>query len=176
MEEMIVARFVLGDSAAYGELYSTFRDVALRVAGRIVQSASDAEDVVQMAFLKAWTHRTSLRDHNAFRPWLLRIVRNLAYTLCNKRKRFTQEAPEAPEAHLVANESTPYQEVARSREYTALHRAIHTLSARQCQVITLRVRHDLSFKEIGAKLGCSDGAARVNYLYGVRNLQAKMAA
>ena len=173
MEELIVARFVLGDRTAYGALYREFQGVALRVAGRILQSASDAEDVVQMAFLKAWTHRASLRDHNAFRPWLLRIVRNLAHTLCNKRRRFTQDAPET---HQMVHDSTPYQEVARSRERNDLHQAIQTLSARQCQVITLRVRHDLSFKEIGAQLGCSDGAARVNYLYGVRNLQEKMAA
>jgi DNA-directed RNA polymerase specialized sigma24 family protein len=50
------------------------------------------------------------------------------------------------------------------------------LSPRQNQVITLRVREDLSFKEIGTRLGCSDVAARVNYLYGVRNLQQRMAA
>lgn len=169
---LLASRFRAGDRDAFGALYAATRDAAYATAIRILRCPNAADDVVQSAFIRAWNARERLREAGAFRGWLLRIVANLARTLCVRRARFVAfEVGCEPQVAVTAHD------VLEAREATeALDEAIERLSPRQCQVIALRVREDLSFKEIGARLGCSDVSARVNYLYGVRNLQSRMAA
>lgn len=170
---VLATRFQAGDRAAFGALYLRLREVVFAAAARIVRSPSDADDLVQTSFVRAWNARARLRDPSAIRAWLLRIVVNQAHTLCARRRRFVDvavddvHADDAPDAEAT---------VARRQTRKVVEAAIQTLSPRQCGVVTLRVREDLSFKQIGARLGCTDVAARVNYLYGVRNLQARLAA
>ena len=54
--------------------------IALRTAV-LLGAGSDAEDVVQEAFVKAYRSLGGFRDEAPFRPWLLRIVANEAHNL-----------------------------------------------------------------------------------------------
>ena len=171
--EELVVRFQAGDAKAYGALYTRFREVVFSVAMRIVRNVADAEDVVQNTFLRAWNARTRLRSPGCIRPWLSRIAANLAKSLCGSNNRNT-ELPEIAEELAVAPSAHDQLEEQETR--ARLHDAIDKLSPRQCNVISLRIGQDLSFKEIASHLGCTDVSARVNFLYGVRNLQAKLAA
>ncbi len=168
---LLVSRFQKGDRHAFGQLYEAFRQRVFNVAVRILRNRSDAEDVVQMAFVRAWDKRDHLRDPDRFRGWLMRITSNLANTLYGHRARFSDEVEDTTCQAPGAHDAIEFRAIREK-----LYNAISVLSPRQNQVITLRVREDLSFKEIGTRLGCSDVAARVNYLYGVRNLQQQMAA
>ena len=55
--------------------------IAHAVARAVVDSDTDADDVVQDAFLLAYKELRSARDPSKFRAWLLRIVRNRAYNV-----------------------------------------------------------------------------------------------
>ena len=168
----LAVRFQAGDRLAFGRLYAELREMAFATALRIVRNGSDADDLVQAAFLRAWQARDKLREPARIGAWVARIVVNLANTFCVRRSRFVDvdtvcAAVVEPQAHI---------ELERREAQRALATAISALSPRQSNVVSLRVREDLSFKEIGARLGCTDVSARVNYLYGVRNLQTRMAA
>ena len=75
---MDVASAMRGDREAFARLYRAYaRPVFLDLVGRLGRR-HDAEDVLQQAFVKAWTSLPSLRSAERFVPWLFRIARNEA--------------------------------------------------------------------------------------------------
>ena len=104
-----------GDSEAYALLVGLHQEVAFRAAYLVVREAAAAEDVVQEAFVRAFRELGRFRDGEPFRPWLLRIVTNLALNEVRARgrkqgllQRFgalrrDEEEPD-PETPLVENE------------------------------------------------------------------------
>ncbi|MEV6106411.1 RNA polymerase sigma factor [Streptomyces sp. NPDC051940] len=71
----MIERVRRGETEAYGELVRAHAPLAQRVA-LALGAGADAEDVVQIAFLKAYRSLGGFRDGAEFRPWLLRIVAN----------------------------------------------------------------------------------------------------
>src|ERR1035441_4426262 len=62
------------DLAEAGALFSAYRDRIYRYIRGMVHDPSEAEDLTQDTFLRAYRHRESLRDPNAVRGWLYRIA------------------------------------------------------------------------------------------------------
>ncbi|MBW4718498.1 RNA polymerase sigma factor [Saccharothrix obliqua] len=73
----MVDRSRAGDVEAFGELVRRHHSDAVRVA-RLLGAAGDADDVVQDAFVRAYRGFGDFRRGAPFRPWLLRIVANVA--------------------------------------------------------------------------------------------------
>ncbi len=67
-----------GDKSAYGALVRNHQESAFRTAFLILRDAAAAEDVSQEAFVRAYRSFDRFRETEPFRPWLLRIVTNLA--------------------------------------------------------------------------------------------------
>ena len=88
-EAELVERARDGDVEAYGELVRAYQGLAGRVAYVVSGSASDAEDAVQEAFVKAYGALNRFRAGAAFRPWLMRIVANEAI---NRRRSVRRHA------------------------------------------------------------------------------------
>ncbi len=74
------------DSGAFEILYRRHAAFALNLVVRLQGGATDAEDVVHDAFLRAHERLDSLRDANAFRAWLGSIVVRLVRTRLRKRR------------------------------------------------------------------------------------------
>ncbi len=167
-------RFVQGDAQAYGELYQRLWTVVVGVAMRVLDEVADAEDVAQDAFMRAWAARESLRQPERVRAWILRIAANLARTHRSRQGRFVADGQTHIDEQVGHDNAESMMQEAQQRR--TLRQAIGGLTPRQCQVISLRVERELSFKEIAGALGCSSGSARVNYTYGVRTLRQTLAA
>ena len=88
-EQDLIQNAKSGDVAAFEALVQTHRHIALRVAFLVVGDQTEAEDVTQEAFVKAYHAMSRFREDAPFRPWLLRIVRNEA--LNQRRRRGRQE-------------------------------------------------------------------------------------
>lgn len=170
--QQLAQRFMDGDRGAFGELYERLRGVMMGAAMRILRREADAEDVVQDAFLRAWKARERLREPARVKAWLVRIAVNLARTHCGRRGREV----ESVEAHELVCEHTAQDAMEAAESRQRLKAAIGALTPRQCQVITLRVERELSFKEVSEEIGCSNVSARVNFTYGVRALKEVLAA
>ena len=75
-----------GDADAFGTLYAdTFQDMYY-IALKYVKNVSDAEDVLQEAYLKAYQNLPSLREPDSFQAWLGRIVANTAKNVLARKK------------------------------------------------------------------------------------------
>jgi hypothetical protein len=76
-----------GDVRAYEELVERHRDIAVRTAFLVARDATDAEDAVQEAFVKAYAALHRFRQGAPFRPWILRIVANEARNRARSARR-----------------------------------------------------------------------------------------
>ncbi|HXC25283.1 MAG TPA: sigma-70 family RNA polymerase sigma factor [Gemmatimonadaceae bacterium] len=83
----IVARVRAGDVDAYAILVSRYRDAAVRYAYRMLGDLSDAEDVTQDAFIRAYRSVTRDQEPVRFEAWLFKILVNRCRTAAARRSR-----------------------------------------------------------------------------------------
>jgi RNA polymerase sigma-70 factor (ECF subfamily) len=81
------------DRVHFEEEALALADDAYRVARRLTQSATEAEDLVQEAYVRAFRSWEQYRPGTNLRAWLLRIVHNLAIDASRKRARTPQTEP-----------------------------------------------------------------------------------
>jgi RNA polymerase sigma-70 factor (ECF subfamily) len=115
-ETEALRRARLGDASAFGLLVQNHQEAAFRAAYLILHDAQAAEDMAQEGFVRAYRQLHRFREEDPFRPWLLRIVMNLALNETRRRKRglallerFGREAPRrepGPESVTLATEGS----------------------------------------------------------------------
>lgn len=74
--EQLIALCKAGNQSAQLEIYNRYYKAMYNVSLRIVKNSFEAEDIMQEAFLSAFTKLESLKDAKIFGPWLKRIVIN----------------------------------------------------------------------------------------------------
>ena len=86
-EELVLVRAAkTGDDKAFGELVRRYDRNVFRIAQHITQNREDAEDVVQDAFLKAYTNLQQFQEQSKFYTWLVRIAVNEALMKLRRRR------------------------------------------------------------------------------------------
>jgi RNA polymerase sigma factor (sigma-70 family) len=139
-------------------------DAAYNLAYWLVRNREDAEDVVQDAYLRAFRAYGSMAGVN-IKPWLLTIVRNVAYRWLSARKRAANvisfegslsgrnvEALEVPSGEPSAEDL-----LVRRAEQTILHNALAKLPPIFREVIVLRELESLTYHEIAGVTGVPMG-------------------
>jgi RNA polymerase sigma-70 factor, ECF subfamily len=123
-------------------------DAAYNLARWIVRNTHDSEDIVQEACLRAVKFFGGYQGGDA-RAWLLRIVRNTAYSFLEKN-RPADLTEEFDETIHPADTRKPDAEMAllQSAESTMLREALEELPVRLREVLILRELEGLSYKEI----------------------------
>ncbi len=79
MDELYLHKVKSGDHNAFSYFVRTYKDNAFGIAFSVLKNNSDAEDVVQEAFIKAYRAIHSFKKNAKFSTWLYRIVVNEAY-------------------------------------------------------------------------------------------------
>ena len=126
---------------------------AYNLARWLVGERSLAEDIVQDAFLRAWSYFGSYGGGDA-RAWLLRIVRNTAYDAMAARARRMSPTPD-PETPDPAD--NPETALARSEEQERLRQRLGALPAELRECLVLRVLEGLSYKQVASVTGVPIG-------------------
>jgi RNA polymerase sigma-70 factor (ECF subfamily) len=134
---------------------------AYNLARWLSGSASEADDIVQEAMLRAYLAFDGLRGVDV-RPWLLAIVRNCFRTAAvrNARLVYGLEAPEAAGPGDGAGgvpEDEPLAAAMRAESAGVLDRAIAALPLDYREVLILREFEDLSYGEIATLIGTPIG-------------------
>jgi RNA polymerase sigma factor (sigma-70 family) len=140
-------------------------DAAHNLALWLAGNASDAEDVVQDAYLRAYRYFDSFQGGN-FRVWLLAIVRNAFITWVKEnRSERMMFVPDTPVAKNADKEETmwgsqprdPESLLLESIDSQALGRLMEHLPAEYREVLLLREVEDLAYKEIAEVTGVPIG-------------------
>lgn len=135
---------------AFAELVRRYQDRVYALAYRFLRNHSDAEDVAQETFLRAFRSLETFQAGGRFAPWLFRIATNLCLDLLRARRPIVSlEDNPVPPASLERVEAT----VDVRERWRALQEALQTLPEAFRVVFLLRHESDLSYQEIAQTLG-----------------------
>jgi RNA polymerase sigma-70 factor (ECF subfamily) len=162
-DDEIVGRVIAGETALFEILMRRYNQRLFRVARGIVHADADAEDVVQQAYVSAYTHLTQFGGAAAFSTWLTRIVINEALSRTRQRTRLgevdiDQEDDVKP---LQAESATPEDQVSRRETGAVLEAAIGRLPEGYRVVFMMREVEQLSVAETAQCLEISEESVKV---------------
>ena len=161
----------------YGDLVARQQRRAVRIAYHYLRDAHDADEAVQDAFIKVFTHITSYREDLPFEVWFTRILVNACLDLRKSRSRRLRWAvpmsatADMPPTDPATPEPTPEQRLVsreRAKEITA---AVDSLPDRQRTVFTLCHVAEQTTAEVSQALGLSEATVRVHLFRAVRKLR-----
>ncbi len=167
----LVARAGQGDRSAAQALMARHLPKMLTVARRMLGNQVEAEDAVQDAFLKLWTHAARWEPGRAlFETWLYRVVLNKCYDrLRRKPTAKLDEAVEVADPALAADQLLQGSEVAKEIEA-----ALAELPERQRAAIVLCHYQECGNIEAAEILGISVEALESLLSRGRRTLRTKL--
>jgi RNA polymerase sigma factor (sigma-70 family) len=175
----VIDRALHGDSKAYTELLTRYRDSVYYVLLRMVNNPSDAEDLTIEAFGKAFHNLSKYVPSHAFSTWLFRIATNNCIDFMRKKSQsprpFDQDEGEEDEMEAtVASDMRLPDEVMMDRETAAsLNRIVKSLKPRYRRLIELRYFEDYSYEDIATELSLPIGTVKAR-LFRAKVLIANM--
>lgn len=166
-DQELVRRVQAGDQTAFNLLVLKYQHRVLKLVGRFVNDAAEAEDVAQEAFLKAYRALASFRGDSAFYTWLYRIAINTAKNaLVSQRRRpvdfdLDLQDPDQYDRHAKLKESDTPEGVLLTEEIRAVvEEAMEQLPEDLRTAIVLRELEGLSYEEIAEAMDCPVGTVR----------------
>jgi RNA polymerase sigma-70 factor (ECF subfamily) len=158
----LIAATLAGDTAAFGRLVQTHQDRLYNSLLRVLGSADDAADIVQDAFVQAFTKLNTFRGGSAFYTWLYRIAFNLAMS---QRRRQHKGASLDQMKSIAGSEPMDGQPTADAgvlaqERADLVHAALAELSMEHRQIIVLREIDGCRYDEIAEILDLPVGTVR----------------
>jgi RNA polymerase sigma-70 factor (ECF subfamily) len=163
----LVRRAQRGERGAFDLLVLRYQHKVVKLVARLLRDPTEAEDVAQDAFVKAYRALGSFRGDSAFYTWLFRIAVNTARNSMAARQR----RPLDYEADLGENEQsvvesrmrhsdTPEAAALTDEIHRTVNRAVEALPEDLRTAIVLREIEGLSYEEIAAAMDCPVGTVR----------------
>ena len=169
----------------YAELVARHQRRAARIAFHYMRDAAEADEAVQDAFVKAYSHLSGFREELPFEVWFTRILINGCLDRIKartRRERWLVPMPEYPNqtqgfAERVAGSgpSPEAQLLARERRQQ-LADALVRLPERQRSVFMLSHYEGCTSREVSALTGLNESTVRVHLFRAIRKLRTLLAA
>ena len=169
----IVEKCKKNDRQAQMQLYNQYCDGMLIVALRFVKDTMEAEDIVQEAFIKAFSKLDQYRAEVTFGAWLKRIVVNRCIDVLKSKR---QRLMELEEHHLNVVDADYENEWLVDDEITLeeVKQAIQELPEKYKYVVMLYLVEGYDHQEISEILNITEVASRTQLSRGKQKLQATL--
>ena len=175
----VIQRALSGDQAAFTELLNRHRRLAYQLALGIVKDPTEADDLVQESFIKAFRCLSRYNPEYAFTTWLCKIVSNHCLDHIRRRKirAFSLDEPIAGQNGCIKREIpdwslNPEWQYVRKQRMISIDEAINSLPPRYRRVILLRHKEDHTYEEISEILGIPLGTVKAQ-IFRARELLKK---
>jgi len=156
-DKALIDAVLRGDIGAFGALAHRYRDAYTRYAVRMLGSRDDADDVLQLAFLRAFRALAQCREPERFRAWLYQIVINECRTYSTRRARREQRL--VRDEVLAESASAPLDEGSAMRE--EIQYALGKLEPGQREAFVLKHVEELSYEEMAQLTGHNISALKM---------------
>lgn len=170
----LVARALAGEAAAFEAIMRRHNRLLFRAARGVVRDDAEAQDVVQEAYLRAFTRLQDFRGDAALGTWLARICTRAALDMLRRRARSvaidaTQAPDEEPQrehamSFFAPPDAAPDLALARGQLRALLESAVHGLPPPYRSVFILRAVQEMSVQETAYCLDISEALVRTRYL------------
>ncbi len=166
-DKELIDRVKNGDKASYDLLVLKYQQRIVNLVSRFVRNQSDALDVTQEAFIKAYRALPNFRGESAFYTWLYRIAVNTAknYLAVQSRRpsgsgHDVSEIEQIEGADALKEQATPENLVLKDELQATVLKAIEDLPEDLKTAIMLREIEGLSYEEIAGVMECPIGTVR----------------
>lgn len=169
-DSLYTARCQLGDTEAFGVLYDRYIDKIYRFVYYKIFVKEVAEDITSDVFHKALLKIGSFdSEKGTFSAWIYRIARNsvIDHYRTNKSEVSIEDVFDVGVDERTAEALDAISDLKKVTTY------LETLSAKQREIITLRVWEEMSYKEIAALVGGSEDSVKMAFSRGIRDLREK---
>lgn len=168
IDRVLVERAQQGDKTSFDILVSKYQRKLFRLVLRFVYNQSEAEDVVQETFIKAYRALHQFRGEAAFYTWIYRIGINTARNFLDNRGRrvptstdITAEQMESfSEGENLCDINTPESVLASKQIAEIVNLAMNELPDDLRSALMLREIEGLSYEEIAIAMACPIGTVR----------------
>lgn len=178
----IIDKVLGGDTDAFEALVLDNQKKVYNLALKMTGNENDALDIAQEAFLRAYTGLRGFRGDSKFSVWLYRLV----YNLCVDHTRKKQRAPVSPLTYIdedgdfsdieIPDERYAPESAAEKRELReAVKKGIDDLPPKHREILVMREITGLSYEDIAAALGISEGTVKSRLSRARQNLAALLA-
>ncbi len=137
---------------------------------------SDAEEVLQIVYLKILEGKARYRGESSLKTWLFAVIRKTAITAQRKRLLRALKSMAGPGVRPTRNAfaAEPVLALERSEAQQQFQTALERLPARQREVLHLVFYEDLTVREAANVMGVSIGSARQHYERGKKHLRESL--
>ncbi len=163
-DEDIVTRVLAGETALFEVLMRRHNEQVYRAARAILRDEREAEDVVQEAYVNAYTHLAQFDGRARFSTWLTRIAVYEAFARARRRGRYQSLDETSTETRMPPASSPDPERQAFGRELGALiESAVDELGDGYREVFMLRQIQGLSTAETAQVLGVSEDVVKTRF-------------
>ena len=174
-----------GNLVAFEQLVHAHDQAVLRLAIRITGSYSDAQDIYQETFLKAYKKLGSFRFECSFSTWIYRVVTNLCldHLRKNRQRKETSvvevnvEGDEYDSLNQIADDrpdNNPEQQVLCRELCAHISRALTKLTPRERIVFELKHYQGLKLRTVGEILNTSEASVKTTLFRATRKLRFQL--
>lgn len=170
-----------GEERGYGFLYEKTYKSKYYLALQYMKNEEEAEDVLQEAYIKAFSKLDTLENPEAFQGWLGMIVANTAKNMLAKKRPLlfsalaADDEGEAFEYQIEDDDLEVQPELSYTRQETKelVHELIDSLSEEQRLCILMFHIEGIPISEIARTMDCSENTVKSRLNYGRKNLRMK---
>jgi RNA polymerase sigma-70 factor, ECF subfamily len=149
--ETLISRIAIGDRAAFRVLYTATSAKLFGICLRVLKNRTDAEDVLQEAYVKIW-HNSAKYQVSGYSPitWLVTIARNQSIDRLRARRPDTAELGEAED--IPDRTPNPEQNVVLGGEVARLRLCLEKLSPGRAEAVKAAYMEGYSYQELAERL------------------------
>lgn len=167
LDQALVKRVQAGEKRAFDLLVLKYQHRLTSVISRYIHDWSEAQDVAQESFIRAYRAIGNFRGDSQFYTWLYKIAVNTAKNwLVSQGRRPPTDDIDAGDAvqydagSRLRDTDTPERELMRQEVEQTVARTVEALPDELRMAITLREVDGLSYEEIAETMGCPIGTVR----------------
>lgn len=178
-DSVLIERTLNGDRDAFGELTKRYTPMVLGYLSNKYPRASEIEDVLQEAFLRAYVQLGSLRKRERFRPWLLSIARNemldslrRAKSMYEGKGRVRNDGVRS--IGITHDPEHPGGKASLAETHQHVITAISALGDKYQLILYMRIIDEEPLNEIAHRLGLKQSTVRMRLLRGLQKLRTRL--
>ncbi|VAX09934.1 RNA polymerase sigma factor RpoE [hydrothermal vent metagenome] len=181
IDQELIVRVQRGDKKAFDLLVLKYQQKVINLVSRYIRDPSEAQDVTQEAFIKAYRALPRFRGDSAFYTWLYRIAINTAknYLVAQSRRPPSngvdaEVAEQLDVGSRLQEKATPEHLLLEQEIAATVHKAINDLPDDLRTAISLRELEGLSYEEIAETMSCPVGTVRSRIFRAREAIDAKL--
>ncbi|MEO8970238.1 MAG: sigma-70 family RNA polymerase sigma factor [Ktedonobacteraceae bacterium] len=174
MSDAALVELVLaGDQDAFSMLVERYKDAVQNLAYRMLSNVTEAEDVTQEAFVRAYTQLATYKPAHKFSTWLLSIASHLAIDQLRRRRFLALPLEDVPFLEWIVDAGTsPEQSALAGEQQDEIQLYLQRLPSKYRAVVVLRYWYDFSYEEIASTLKLTPALVKAR-LHRARELLAR---